>query len=639
MISIGLMILALALLTALFKRAGLFTILAVLGSAVLAGAYLDVLRSGSSLGWVLSLPGILGDADLLIDPLTSLFGLIFALGFPLGLIYGYYYLKDHPLPGTGSHLFFLGLMMLSMHGILMVRNSLLFMVGWELMSLSSFFAILYDREDPATRRNALYYLVMMHVGATFLLAGFGLLYRMSGTLNFGYQAFPFTVKWLLLIGFAFKAGFFPFYSWLPKAHPVAPAHLSGMMSGLMIKTGIFGLILVLSQSVLTLPEVLLLIAIALMTAFNGIIHAMAESNIKRSLAYSSIENIGIIGIGIGFWQLGHLLGNPTMATLGFCGAILHTFNHSLFKPMLFYLSGNVLLSTHSLLPDELGGLGKRMPVTGSLFLLGTLAISGIPLFNGFVSELAIFLAILSGYDPASLGGTMTGIVAGAIFAFVSALALIAFAKVYSISFSGAPRSDKAINATERRKGLLFSPVILAASCLILGVFGRIGLSLLTPLSPLFRLDTMTLLSLGNVLDSLSIVLLTLLIITGVVYLLKRRSTKVTVNNAWGCGYQGLSSRMQYTGAAFIDPLSYFLKPLMHRKSTKDEALGYFPQSMGYEEEVHDYLDSRIISRLCAGLRRFLALFDKVHNGRTNSYITYLLLALILLLFWVLGVSR
>ena len=639
MISCGFVILILAMFAALARKAGLFTVLAGLASVVLAFAYAKVLWLGGSGAWSLELPGLVGSADIALDPLSALLGLIFAVGFPIGMIYGYYYLKEHPRPGVASHLFFLALMILSMHCVLIVRNSLLFMVGWELMSLSSFFAMLYDRDSQETVSSAIYYLIMMHIGAAFLLLGFGLIYRQSGILNYSGIEFQGAAKWLLLIGFAFKAGFFPFYSWLPKAHPVAPSHLSGMMSGLMIKTGVFGIVYVLANSSWTMVEVLVLTGVSLITAFNGIIHALAESHLKRSLAWSSIENIGIIGIGLSFWQLGLISSNSTMAALGFSGAMLHLINHSLFKPMLFYLSGNILLATHSLDLNTLGGLDKRMPRTAALFFLGTMAISAMPVMNGFISEFAIFLSVLSGFNASDIGTAITGIVAGAIFAFVSALALIAFSKAYSVAFSGSPRSSHADRASERRTGLLISPILLACLCLGLGIFGRAGLYLVYPLTGLAGIDPNAILSLGHTLDQLSVILLIFITFATVVYLLKRRLGKVSKGPAWGCGYHRPDAKMQYTGTAFIDPLAYFLKPLMHKSSDKSVLTGYFPQELSFEEEVHDYLDSGIFAWLTKGLRWILDLFDRIHNGKINSYITYLLGALIILLIWVLGVLK
>jgi formate hydrogenlyase subunit 3/multisubunit Na+/H+ antiporter MnhD subunit len=645
MIGYGIAIMAVALLILLADWAKTecislrFMLLSTSSALALLIGYARVLFSGQTQAYILNLPSFIGMADIVIDPLAAFVGMIFAFGSLWGIIYGHFYLKAHSGEGIKSHLFFIGLMLLSMHFVLMLRHSLLFMIAWEMMSLASFFAILQDRSNKETITNAMYYFVMMHVGAAVLLLGFGLLYKQSGSLNFGGIPINGLAKWLLLIGFAFKAGFFPFYSWLPKAHPVAPAHLSGMMSGLMIKTGVFGIIMVLIRAIWQPLEIYILLGVALITAFNGVIHALAETNIKRALAYSSIENIGIIGIGLSLWLLGRTINNQIMGTLGFAGAMLHMLNHSLFKPLLFYLSGNILASTHTLDMDRLGGLSKSMPQTALLFMFGTAAITALPVMNGFISEFGIFLGILSGFRDSNLGSTLSSVVAGAGLAFVSALALIAFSKMFSIAFSGEPRSEAAVSAKEMPAGMLISPALLAVLCLGLGIFGGIGLRLVIPLSTTFGLNAATLNSFAGNLTLITVVYLLLLSCFAVFYLLKRHFSITRKAATWGCAYPKPSSRMQYTGSAYINPLAYFLKPFMHKTSDRQIVEGYFPRQLEYSEEVRDYLDRGIISTLCKGLKRLFRLFDGIHNGKTNTYITYLLLALLVLLTWVLGVPR
>lgn len=632
MITLGLLILCSAIVLALFGKTGAFTWLAALASLPLLFANGAILI-GYDPSQILNLKGF-----PVISPgyVPAFFGLIFSLGFPLGLIYGHHYLKAHPGKGLASHQVWLGLMMLSMQILILVQNSLHFLIAWEIMSLSSFFAIMNDRENAQTVSAALYYFVMMHIGAAFLFVGFGLQFAQTGSWNLAGTSFGPLVKWLLLIGFAFKAGFFPFYSWLPRAHPVAPAHLSGMMSGLMIKTGIFGILLVLFNSSWQVFEICLLLGISLLTAFNGILHAMTESHIKRALAYSSIENIGIIGIGLSFWLLGNSSGNQTMSALGLAGALLHVLNHSLFKPLMFYLSGNILVGTHNLEPDSLGGLGKTMPRTAKLFLLGTFAISALPVMNGFISEFGIFSSILSGFSEFSLTNTLAAVFCGAGFAFVSALALIAFSKIYAITFLGEARSVHASEAREVSAGMLLSPLLLALFCALLGIFGRLGLLVVSRPAQVLGADPAVLRSFAGTLDLISIILVIFLMLAGLIYLLRKSFVKSRIEPTWGCGYVAASPRMQYTGSAFINPLAYFFKALIHHRSHKSRVQGYFPSELHYREEVRDYVDNSIIQFLCRSLLRFYRLFDGIHNGRTNSYITWLLVVLIALLIWVLG---
>jgi hydrogenase-4 component B len=638
MIGTGLLILILALIPAFLRKSSWFTGMIWMSSVALITAYGQVLVSGLSKTYVLSLGIPSFQLILHCTQLAAWFGLVFGVGIPLGSLYGLAYLKAHPSPGMGSHLVSLVLLVLSMHLVLLAADMLVFMAAWELMALASFIAILCDRASSEARNGALYYLIMMQVGAAILLTGFGWLYSETGRISLIDVRIGNLAKWLIMVGFAFKAGFFPFYSWLPKAHPVAPSHLSGLMSGLMIKTGIFGIIWVFIHSVWQPVELYLLLAISLITAFNGVIHALAESNLKRALAFSSVENIGIIGIALCFWQMGLLFNNPGMATLGLLGALLHILFHSLFKPLLFYLSGNVMLATHSLKCDELGGLDKRMPYTAKLFLLGTASISALPVFCGFVSEFIIFGSIVVGFDRGSLAQSISSAIGGAGLAFVSALALIAFTKLYGIVFSGEPRSENAHRAKELPTLLLAGPAVLAGLCLIGGLFGWLPLLLLRNLPSDFGVDIPTLNTLISILQSIGILLLMLMISSGLVYWFKCRISRQSQGPTWACGYWGSSARMQYTASAYIDPIGYFLKPLLQRNRKMKSAQGYFPDRISYREEVKDYLDSSLIGKVTAGLRNLLALFSGIHNGRTNSYITWLLVGLVALLIWAIGVK-
>ncbi|MCD8480576.1 MAG: hypothetical protein LRZ88_10390 [Candidatus Cloacimonetes bacterium] len=276
------------------------------------------------------------------------------------------------------------------------------------------------------------------------MAGFGILYLQTGSFDFStLSAMHSLPLYLLLIGFGFKAGFVPLASWLPQAHPVAPAHVSGIMSALMVKCGLYGILTLLAMNSLNLREIAVFSLISIVTAFWGVIHAMISTNLKKALAYSTIENMGIIGIGLSVGLLGLDSVNPVMATLGFAGALLHSFFHSLFKALLFYLSGNILCATHSLEADDLGGLAKKMPRTAIYFLIGVIGISALPLGNGFISELAIYFGLYNAISANDLPALVMGIVLLVVMAFVGALALIAFAKLFGIIFLGEARSPKA----------------------------------------------------------------------------------------------------------------------------------------------------------------------------------------------------
>ena len=337
-----------------------------------------------------------------MDTLSALFVLLISLGSVASVLYSHGYLAHSLAEKSPAHVSLhytaLTVMALSMLGVTTSDGGYTFLFFWELMTIASFLLILYDAERRETVRAALAYLIMMHIGFVLLVAGFATLDRACGSADFaalaGYFAGrnPLPLFLVFLLGFGMKAGLFPMHVWLPQAHPAAPSHVSALMSGVMIKTGIYGILRVTAQ-LADLPALrtagLILLGCGIATGLWGILLASAQNDIKRLLAYSSIENVGVILIGAGVGTLGLAAGNDTVAACGLCGALLHTFNHSLFKSLLFFGAGNVLTQTRTLSLDALGGLGKHMPVSALLFLAGAAAICALPPLNGFVSELLI----------------------------------------------------------------------------------------------------------------------------------------------------------------------------------------------------------------------------------------------------------
>lgn len=632
--SIGFLILFLALIPALWKRSGLFAILWLLGSGIIAFEYLEVLYSYSVQDFLISFPLPLGIANIGLNKLSAFFGTIFSIGLPLGFLYGHFYLKQHQAPGLRSHLFWLGILGLSMHGILWMRHTLLFLMVWEVMSVSSFFLVMHDRSSSL--KAALNYIITMQIGAGFLMAGFGILYLQTGSFDFStLSAMHSLPLYLLLIGFGFKAGFVPLASWLPQAHPVAPAHVSGIMSALMVKCGLYGILTLLAMNSLNLREIAVFSLISIVTAFWGVIHAMISTNLKKALAYSTIENMGIIGIGLSVGLLGLDSGNPVMATLGFAGALLHSFFHSLFKALLFYLSGNILCATHSLEADDLGGLAKKMPRTAIYFLIGVIGISALPLGNGFISELAIYFGLFNAISANDLPALVMGIVLLGMMAFVGALALIAFAKLFGIIFLGEARSPKADNACEIHRGMRIPQFALSIGILAGGVFGGLGLRFVKPVLRWMGLYMLPVLDLQGIYQRLSVIILLMLLIFLLLYLIRRITVKTVKSATWGCGYQKPAARMQYSSLAFVHPLSYFLKPFILLKKSGTSAKSMHPKEISYHEEALDPFFRYIVKPISKALAWFYSLFSHIHNGRTNAYIAWCLVFLILLLIWVL----
>ena len=361
--------------------------------------------------------------------------------------------------------------------VVVARNGVLFLMSWELMSLASFFLVTLEDEKESVRRAGWIYLVAMHLGTAFLLALFLLLGKNAGSLDFerlSTAAAPSGVFFLLaVIGFGTKAGFIPMHVWLPEAHPAAPSHVSAVMSGVMIKTGIYGLLRMLT--LLGPPPAWwgwTLVAIGVVSGILGVLYALSQHDLKRLLAYHSVENIGIIALGLGVGVLGISYQNPTMAALGLTGGLLHVVNHAVFKSLLFLGAGSVLHATGTGELDRLGGLLKRMPVTGATFLIGAAAISGLPPLNGFVSEFLIYLGAIAGLGSqahiAPAWPLMSVLVVGGL-ALIGGLAAACFTKAFGIVFLGEPRSGEAAHAHEAGAAMRWPMVVLAGLCVLIGL--------------------------------------------------------------------------------------------------------------------------------------------------------------------------
>jgi hydrogenase-4 component B len=414
--------------------------------------------------------------SLKLDPLSAFFVATILAVSALAALYSAHYLDEaERAPRTAAQYLFFSLLVAAMALVVTAANLVTFLLAWELMSLASFFLVAYAYEAGENRRAGYLYLVFSQVGAMFIFAAFGLIYAHSGSLEFsGAKGLTETAKILVFvlafIGFGSKAGVFPLHVWLPHAHPAAPSHISAVMSGVMIKTGIYGILRI--YTILEGPGALfgdIVLIAGMVSGILGVVYALGQHDLKRLLAYHSVENIGIILIGLGLGMIGLAEGQPLMAALGFGGGLLHVLNHAIFKSLLFMGAGMVLHQTGTRTIDILGGLLKKMPITGATFLIGSLAISGLPPFNGFVSE---FLVYFGGFKGVSLSGTsfalsLLGIVSLAI---IGGLALACFTKVVGIVFQGEPRSEAARVQEEKGGAMLLSMLILAAACIGIGVF-------------------------------------------------------------------------------------------------------------------------------------------------------------------------
>ncbi|MFH0729917.1 MAG: proton-conducting transporter membrane subunit [Pseudomonadota bacterium] len=580
-----------------------------------------------------------------IDALSAFFLVAIFFISLLAAIYSFHYL-NHPEKAlqAATNTFFFSLLIGSMALVVTAGNILAFMLSWEIMSLSSFFLVIYDHSSSENRKAGLLYFVFSHVGAMFILAAFGIIYGGSGSFGFDAAArLPETAKILVFIfsfiGFGSKAGVFPLHVWLPHAHPAAPSHISAVMSGVMIKTGIYGMLRMYQVLNLHTPLFGEIVLIAgMVSGVLGVIYALGQHDIKRLLAYHSVENIGIILIGIGIGMTGVAFGNPVMAVFGFSGGLLHVLNHSIFKSLLFMGAGIVVQKTGTRSIDALGGILKNMKITGVSFLVGSLAICGLPPLNGFVSE---FLIYMGGFKGVALNKTAFALSLLSIIslAVIGGLALACFTKAMGVVFQGEPRSEAAANVNEKGPSMLVPLLVLSAACFAIGIFPKVfilmalrGVSALglgygpIPMEPFMQLPI-------NITLAAAVFLTVFLVILGLRSLLYRGKT-IGRSGTWGCGFTRPTAKMQYTGSSYAASILEFFRPVAPFHEEHPAVRGVFPQKTHYQSHVSDIAEFHMGTLV---QRPVLSLFDKlrwIQHGNIHLYIGYILLAIVVLLFFI-----
>lgn len=609
---------------------------------------LTVLLTGKTLSYVFAWPLPYTLFSAVIDPLAAFFlFIIFSFSF-LAAIYGQQYLQ--PWEGKkplGLSWFFFNTLIASMALVVAAQNVILFLISWETMALASFFLVVFEDEDEKVRRAGTIYLVATHLGTAFLIVFFLLLFPVSAGLDFSTQAVltPGMASLLFIlavVGFGTKAGLVPFHVWLPEAHPCAPSHVSALMSAVMIKMGIYGLLRALTF--LGAPPAwwgILLIGLGLGSGVYGIIFALAQSDLKKFLAYSSVENIGIVCAGIGLGLLGLSYGISFLMVLGFAGALLHILNHAVFKGLLFLGSGVIVHESGTRDVDLLGGLLKRMPRTGVCFLVGAMAIAGLPPLNGFVSEFILYWASFQGIVSGS-----SGMVAflSMIFslAVIGGLAVVGFVKIFTTVFLGEPRS--ALGRESRDPGwcMQLPMVILSVMCLILaGLVPFYLVRLLTPIiAQIIKAPTSLIVaSLWDVENILNKVILASLLggsIFGIVYLLRRQllaKRKIESGLTWDCGYAQPSGRMQYTGTSFVEPFLSFFNSFLRPRIKKALPSKIFPSEASWFLAAPDLFSRGLYRRASDFIYAKISQWRWIQHGRAHFYILYILLTLLILIVW------
>ncbi|MDF9393298.1 MULTISPECIES: hydrogenase 4 subunit B [Methylococcus] len=644
-------------------RYSLFALLGISGvSAVLAG--LGALSSGAVRTDTLpfGLPWL--SWHVRIDPLSGFFFCVLGLPLVAVSLYGPSYVREfehgkHSLSALGL---FTGLFVAGMELVLLADDAFLFMIAWEVMSVASYFLVAYQHDHAANRRAAFLYLLMAEIGAIAIILGFGVLAGFGGGLSFealrGASLSPLwaSIAFVLgLVGFGMKAGLVPIHAWLPEAHPVAPSHISALMSGVMLKIAVYGFIRFtfdLLDQILWQWGVLVLI-IGSASAVLGILYALQQQNLKRLLAYSSVENIGIVFVALGLALIFLSSGQTHLGTLGLVAALLHSLHHALFKSLLFLGAGAILHQTHEQSLENMGGLVHRMPKLAAVFLVGTLSIAALPPLNGFVSEWLIFQTALQA--SAIESGVLRSLIptASAVLALTSALAATCFVKVYGVAFLGLPRSHHIAHAREvQHRGMLGGPVLLAACCVLLGVLptplinGLAGLTRQLTGFELPHVSALGWLWLTPVSPEVAsyspaLVLVGAMAVGWLCYYLLYRRTGLDPRRAepWDCGFGGLTARMQYTSGAFSMPIRRIFQPVFELRETLEEHKEGPAQArvtaLRYQFHVLDrawlslYQPSgRVVTKLARGAGR-------LQTGNIRTYLGYSFFTLLFLL-WVIS---
>jgi hydrogenase-4 component B len=499
---------------------------------------------------------------------------------------------------------------------------------WELMSLTSFFLVMFNHEKGETGKSGLFYFVMTQMSTLFLLLAFIIIFILTGSFSLqpltGISPVLNSVIFVLLfIGFGIKAGIIPFHKWLPYAHSASPSNISALMSGVMIKVAIYGMLryvlFVLS------PQIwwgILILIFGTISAFLGVVYALKEHDIKRLLAYHSIENIGIILIGFGLYIIFQQYGFSDLAFLSLAAALFHTLNHAIFKSLLFLTAGSVVEKTGTRDIEKMGGLVKKMPFTAGLFLIGAISISALPPLNGFVSELMIFQAFFQAFVITNPYVTILLFICLSLFALTSALAAACFVKAFGIIFLAMPRSEKGRNAGEVSRYMLVGPAILALFCIFLGIFSFQIIQFLGYTPPVPNLLI------------ISLILLVFMAITlFMMYRLANRKTRVT--DTWSCGLPAPDSQTEYTASGFSEPILTFFKPIYKteksiERSFWDKQLSIFKSGRA-EIHVVKIFEEKLYMPVARFVQYISQKVSNVQNVDLDTFILYSFITVIILL--------
>jgi len=589
---------------------------------------------------------------LRLDSLSAFFLLLLGATASGISIFSAGYFRDSEGSAPGLLCFQYHAFLAAMALVLIADDAYVFMVAWETMALSSYFLVTTDHHIAETRRAGFLYLLIAHIGAIAILLCFGVLQGGSGDYTFGsMRSVVLPGAWgsiaflLALFGFGAKAGLLPLHIWLPEAHPAAPSPVSALMSGVMLKTAIYGMLRVtfdLLHTQLWWWGVIALV-LGLLSALFGVIFATVQTDMKRLLAYSSIENIGIIVAGIGLSILFKSYDKTLLAALTLTATLYHTLNHAFFKSLLFLATGAVLHATKERSLGKLGGLIHRMPWVAWLALVGTLAMAGLPPLNGFVSEWLLLQAFL--FTPSLPQSFVNMLVPLAAAALVLSVALAAYVmvKFYGVVFLGRPREPNLVHAKDPGRLELAALVWFAVGCVVLGLFPVNVIALIDPVDAMLVGSTvgghdgswMLLAPLNAERSSYSPIIFLIVIAAVVILTLQvvhryyRGLTRT--GPAWDCGFPLQTPRMQDTAEGFGQPIRQVFEPFFRIKRTLPSPFDLKPQ---YKVELEDHFWHWLYLPVARGADAMAKLIGRIQHGRISVYLTYSFCTLLALLFFV-----
>ncbi|MEP7304043.1 MAG: proton-conducting transporter membrane subunit [Acidobacteriota bacterium] len=633
----------------------------ILASALTLTVAVHVISAGRTVDGVLVGHAASGITfGYVINPLSAWFLMVLGLiAIPVAVFSTAYFAHAVSGPRTSTVGAAFNLLLGALETVFAADGVIVFLFAWELMTLATVMLVAVGHEDLASRRAAFIYLVMSHVGTGCLIAGFLALSAASGSLSFAVLLSGHVVSGpmrhglfaLFFLGFGVKAGVIPLHGWLPEAHPAAPTSVSALMSAVLITAGVYGLLKVCAFG-LGVPDVhwaLLFMGAGTLSAILGVLYALTQNDIKRLLAYSTIEHSGIILLGLGTGMVFLAQDRAELAALAVTASLAHVLNHALFKALLFLGAGSVVTATGTRQLEQYGGLLRVMPWTGLCFLVGAMAISGLPLLNGFVSEWLMFQALLLGF------GSTTGLMrlnfplGGAMLALTTALAAACFVRAFGIGFLALPRSRAASEARESPASMLAPQAFLAAMCVACGLFpgvlvgalGRVTASLpgLRPRPDMVR-SAMGIASVPESFDALVPVVLGTAMVLALALAWRVTNTDRAVRRVptWGCGGE-LTARTEYTATAFSKPLMLIFRAV-YRPTRKVEALAdvspYFPQEVRYRTSIEPTFERYIYGPLVRGVLHVADGMKVLQAGSLHTYLAYVLVLAVLLLMWLGG---